>query len=234
MKTPQISLIRSFAHQGALILALVGPGMILTTPIAIQDINDEVIAIQQQSTGHAVIAGRFGPTKLLRLFPDGTHDESFVQSWMIDGFNRDVLSVAVQVDDQIVVGGEFTSFDDTLAGHILRLNQDGTVDRSFVNAIGTGFDGPVSAIAIQPDGKILAGGAFTSFDGNPAKHIARLNQDGSWDGTFNPEEGFDNPVFAIKPLPSGQIVVGGQFSSYRSLASPYIATLQRDAALESP
>ena len=39
---------------------------------------------------------------------------------------------------------------------------DGSRDTNFNP--GSGFDGPVQAIAIQADGKILVGGAFTSFN----------------------------------------------------------------------
>jgi len=54
------------------------------------------------------------------------------------------------------------------------------VDPAFV----VNLDGPVYAIAVQSDGKIVIGGAFTNVNGLSARHLARLNSDGSLDGSF--------------------------------------------------
>src|ERR1700704_2723402 len=58
-----------------------------------------------------------------------------------------------------------------------------------------GFDqnanGAIRAIVIQPDGKILIGGEFTTLSPNGGvpvtrAHIARLNPDGTLDPAFHP------------------------------------------------
>ena len=58
-----------------------------------------------------------------------------------------------------------------------------------------GFDpnanGPVYVVVVQPDGKILIGGDFTTLspNGGPPvtrNHIARLNPDGTLDNAFDP------------------------------------------------
>src|SRR2546428_554657 len=49
-----------------------------------------------------------------------------------------------------------------------------------------GANGIVYSLAIQSDGKILAGGAFTALGGQTRNRIARLNADGTLDTTFNP------------------------------------------------
>src|SRR4029077_1308393 len=55
-----------------------------------------------------------------------------------------------------------------------------------------GANAPVVAIAVQPDGKILVGGNFTTLGGGGTgtttrNRIGRLNADGSLDTTFNPD-----------------------------------------------
>src|SRR5688500_14688042 len=60
----------------------------------------------------------------------------------------------------------------------------GDVDLSFDG--GSGIQGTVNAVALQPDGKVLIGGEFTSGNGPPRTNLARLNVDGSADGTFDP------------------------------------------------
>ena len=39
-------------------------------------------------------------------------------------------------------------------------------------------------LVIQPDGKILVGGSFTSYNGVPSPRLIRLNADGSRDTSF--------------------------------------------------
>jgi uncharacterized delta-60 repeat protein len=49
--------------------------------------------------------------------------------------------------------------------------------------------GLVSTVAVQPDGKVLVGGNFSSVNGAPRNYLARLNADGSLDGTFASSNG---------------------------------------------
>src|SRR5262245_23796207 len=59
----------------------------------------------------------------------------------------------------------------------------GDVDLSFDP--GSSVDDNVYAIAVQPDGKLLIGGYFSTVKGLVRSRIARLNPDGSGDDTFN-------------------------------------------------
>src|SRR5436190_2256283 len=69
-------------------------------------------------------------------------------------------------------------------------------------------------LALQPDGKILVGGEFWSVNGTPRNRIARLNDDGSLDPTFNPGAGPDYGVTAIAVQSDGRCIVGGLFTSF--------------------
>lgn len=84
----------------------------------------------------------------------------------------------------------------------------GDVDLSFDP--GLGVNGPVNAVAIQPDGKVIIGGRFTTVRGFARTNLARLNADGSGDATFQPANDF-NIVDALALLPNGQVLVGSQF-----------------------
>src|SRR3712207_6905445 len=46
-----------------------------------------------------------------------------------------------------------------------------------------------TAVAVQPDGKVLIAGYFTFIDGTPRGHVARLNSNGTLDTSFNPGTG---------------------------------------------
>jgi hypothetical protein len=78
----------------------------------------------------------------------------------------------IQNDGNILLSGVFTYFNDTPLNRIARLNENGSLDLSF--APGSGFDEVVRTIALQPDGKILAAGVFTNYNGAAVSRIARL------------------------------------------------------------
>src|SRR6188768_324443 len=93
----------------------------------------------------------------------GTNDLSFNPSDLGnaigDGPNGDVRAIAVQPDGKTLIGGIFGRYNGVERAGLARLLPDGGLDMSFVPQ--TGFYSPtVRAIAIQPDGKILASGRF--------------------------------------------------------------------------
>src|SRR5690242_6519687 len=57
----------------------------------------------------------------------------------------------------------------------------GALDKAFD---GVGADGFVRVVAVQPDGKVLAGGNFGMIRGVTTPLIARLNPNGTSDSTF--------------------------------------------------
>lgn len=101
--------------------------------------------------------------------------------------------------------------------------QGGLLDPAFNPASGT--NDLVWASARQADGKILIGGSFTTYQGLPTNRLARLNADGSLDATFNTSWGFDNTVQSIVVQPDGNILVGGQFTTYIGKPHKYIVRL---------
>src|SRR5450631_4882894 len=67
----------------------------------------------------------------------------------------------------------------------------------------------VRVVVVQPDGKILLGGEFTTLAPNGGatvtrNHIARLNPDGTLDTAFNPNANGD--VYAIAVQADGKIL----------------------------
>jgi hypothetical protein len=93
---------------------------------------------------------------------------------------------------------------------------DGTLDASFA----PNPNGPVNAIAVQPDGKVLIGGAFSSLNGAPGfGRLARLHRDGSIDPSFQTGTGFNDTVTAVTVALDGEIFVGGMFTAYNSFTA---------------
>jgi uncharacterized delta-60 repeat protein len=99
-----------------------------------------------------------------RLNADGTPDSAFNP-----GASNSVYSLAVQADGKILVGGQFTWLGGQPRNYIGRLNADGTLDSSFNPGAGGGTQPGVYSLAVQADGKILAGGWFTTLGGAAAR-----------------------------------------------------------------
>ena len=100
-----------------------------------------------------------------------------------------------QPGGELVVGGEFTVIGGLSRNRIARLNDDGSVDLSF-NSVAYA-NNTVEVIAVQADGKLLLGGTFTEVNGRARARLARLDENGMFDGSFNIGSGFNGAVRAL-------------------------------------
>jgi uncharacterized delta-60 repeat protein/uncharacterized repeat protein (TIGR01451 family) len=193
-----------------------------------------VITTAIQSDGKIIIGGVFtaynGATRnnIARLNPDGSLDAGFHVG---TGANGGVITTSIQSDGKIIIGGVFSSFNGKARNCITRLNTNGSLDTSFHT--GTGANSSIIASAIQSDGKILIGGAFTEYNGIARNYIARLNTDGSLDSAFNAGTGADNDVWTISIQNDGKLIIGGEFTSYNGTSRNRIARLNTDGSLDA-
>jgi uncharacterized delta-60 repeat protein len=164
-----------------------------------------------------------------QLNSDGSLDKGFCPS---PGANSEVLAVAFQEDGRVLIGGLFTRVNNTNRCRIARLNADGSLDSSF--SPGTGANGDVRCIAVQPDGKVLIGGPFTRFNGSVRNGLARLNVDGTLDSEFNTGTGVGGERFVdeLRLLEGGKVLIAGDFPSYNGVARANIARLNSDGTLD--
>lgn len=187
-----------------------------------------------QSDGKIIVAGGFTSidnvprNRIARLNVDGSLDFSFNIG---NGFNGNVLSIAIQSDGKVIVVGNFTMFNYIRRESIVRLNVDGSLDASF--NIESGFDLSARTLTIQSDGKILVGGHFNFFNGIPRKGICRINLDGSIDTTFNPGTGFSNSVTSLSIQADGKVIVGGSYTSFNGMPQNNLARLNLDGSLDT-
>lgn len=142
-----------------------------------------------QPDGKIVVAGFVNHDEIiLRLNSNGTLDTTLQDM----GQSASVISMLLQGDGKVVIGGSFTfvtvSPGHTLArNNIARLNADGSADASFDPGSGVTYTAnPHLVMVLQPDGKILIGGTFYQYNGIAVPDIARLNSNGSLDPSFSP------------------------------------------------
>lgn len=184
-----------------------------------------------QNDGKVLIAGYvYSEYLVARLNPDGSLDTSFRSS---GGANSQIYCLSLQGDGKVLVGGAFTSYNGTPCNYLVRLNTNGSPDTSFLQGL-TGPNGTVFCTSLQPDGKILIGGYFTSVNGATQNYVARLNPDGSLDGSFfNGLTGPNNLVGGLTIQSDGRILIGGRFTSVNGLAATNVARLFPNGSLDN-
>jgi uncharacterized delta-60 repeat protein len=135
-----------------------------------------------------------------------------------------IAAIALQPDGKIVAGGyAFVSPNgvaDAPAFALTRYNRDGSLDSSFGSGgkLTTYFNGyeQINALAIQPDGKIVAAGFTYLGDNNFAFALARYHTDGSLDTSFDGDgklvqditSAYDM-VTGVAIQPDGKIIAAG-------------------------
>ncbi|WP_432222562.1 T9SS sorting signal type C domain-containing protein [Flavobacterium sp. TMP13] len=197
--------------------------------------NSSVFSIASDHTNSWYLAGNFttydalNQGRVTKIDYDGALDGGYLTPGV--GFDLAVLKVVPVSDKKIVVGGSFRKFNGSTIGKLIRLTEEGNVDSSF-NFGEVGSDDTVRSILVQPDGKIIAGGAFKNYNGNSAGRIIRLNENGKIDGSFVSGTGFNNQVYIIRRQDDGKFLVGGNFTSYNALPANRIIRLNSDGTVD--
>lgn len=160
----------------------------------------------------AVATNSAGSGVVTAVFPTTS-----TQGQAMSGANGSVHITTIQEDGKIIIGGQFSSYDGIVRNRIARLNTDGTLDTTFASGfepIGMAGEEGISAMAIQQDGKIIASGWFTTFNGESVNNIVRINIDGSLDTTFNAGTGLNYAAVAIAVQSDGKIIINNGYSKY--------------------
>ncbi len=170
-----------------------------------------------------ILVGGFSFTQehfsVQRLNSNGSIDPTFT----VGSTDGTVFAMERLADGKILIAGSFSTYAGATRLKIARLNADGTVDAGFDPPGAAG--GVINAMALQPDGKILIGGSFTSYSGVPRSGIARLNADGTLDTGYDTGAGTNGTVTSVAVRPDGQVLIAGTFTSYNGTAANNIALL---------
>jgi len=148
------------------------------------------------------------------------------------GQNGIVRLVATQPDGNILVGGDFLSIGGQTRKALARLDANSGLADSFDSKLGNnnGLVTSVYGLAIQADGKILAGGTFNLAGGRSRENITRLENDGKLDRTLNINTTSDVTALAVQP--DGKSIIGGSFTSVLGVPRFGIARLNTDGTLD--
>ncbi len=197
--------------------------------------NNAIMNTVTLSNGDVLVAGIFrsdvgnSPKNgLVKLLADGTVDATFNTAGI--GTNSTVRKILMQPDGKILLFGDFTTYDGIARNRIVRLFADGTIDPSFdpgVGVDGVGHYGFVvsSTACLQPDGKIIMVGDFSTYVGQPYSGIARINSDGTLDTTFDPGIGANDIIWNVSLMADSRILITGNFTTFDGVALNSVACL---------
>jgi hypothetical protein len=124
-----------------------------------------------------IYVGGFFNAGFARFDPNGIKDAGYSANVGVGTSNK-VFSIALQADGKLLIGGNFADIFGITVEALGRANSDGTPDTTFLSQLGVGFAGAVKAIKVQSDGKIIVGGNFTGYQGNPVNYLTRITVSG--------------------------------------------------------
>lgn len=194
----------------------------------------------EQPDGKLVVAGGFiteyngiAQKSVVRLNPDGSLDPTFNTGTIFLGSDSEFASMVLQNDGKIIVIRENSS-----TTIIRRLNTDGSLDPTPI--IPATIQGYAAKALIQPDGKLLLCGNFTSQNGGQTvwHHLIRINTDGSLDQTFvgGTGSGFtfssSGTISELKLDAQSKIMIIGGFDTYNGINSKGIIRLNSDGTVD--
>jgi uncharacterized repeat protein (TIGR01451 family)/uncharacterized delta-60 repeat protein len=203
--------------------------------------NGDVFGVALQTNGQIVAVGDFTVVNnyprsgIARLNTDSTIDTAFLNQ--LAGANGPIQTLLIQTDGRILAGGPFTQVNNLNRNGLARLMSDGTLDSSFNSAAGGDNEVYAFAETFMPDRRILVGGSFLKMNGVSHPGLARLNNAGALDSTFNPNLSVNGTVYAIAVYPTntiqgGKIMIGGSFTAVNGVPRPGVARLYSDGTLD--
>ena len=208
--------------------------------------NGDVHSIKAIPGGNILICGRFTIYKTSAahhfavLYTNGNFAGAFNAFPSTLGFDS-VKAIALHPLGKVILVGNITQYGGATSNRIISFNSSSGAPDSTFN-IGTGFNESVHNIALQPNGQIILVGSFTSYNGFSSNRIARLNNNGSIDTSFNIGTGFNIPAVGVIEINTGfnpavetvqlqndgKILVGGYFTTYNSNLQRGLIRLNND------
>ena len=145
--------------------------------------------------------------------------------------NGPIYAMCLQTDGNLLVGGAFTGVDTSPSrARLARLLPDGTPDPTFSSTT-TSVSGNVWSLAVQTDGRIVIGGDFGTVGQSSRAHVARLNSNGTVDGSFIPTNTINNSVLALAVQTNNAVIIGGTFNN--GTFPSWVARLNADGTTDT-
>lgn len=185
--------------------------------------NGSVNKVIEADSGKIIVVGNFtsyngnGINRIARLNANGTFDPTFS---ITQGADDVIRTIVKQTDGKYLIGGAFLNFNGTSIRRLARLNNNGTLDATFV--VGNGPNSTINTIVSLSNGDVLIGGGFTTYKGVNKSRVALLNSVGTMYTGFNVGTGPNGVVRDLTQNSDGTFIVAGSHTSYNGNTVGYI------------
>ena len=180
-----------------------------------------VLCMAKLPDGDVLVGGSFTsaggmPASNVARYRPGT------DSWIpvSNGPDSYVIAIAVRSNGDVIIGGDFTKVGTISMRGLAKYNYE----HSTWEAVFGGVNGLVNSIAIINDAQLIVGGSFTAVGGAmpvSASNVARCNlETGAWTSLG---AGTNSSVWAIAPVGSDSVLIGGTFSMAGGMGASRIA-----------
>ena len=138
-------------------------------------VYDLSVNAEPLTSGKILVWGKFDTVNgaarrnIAVLNSDGSLDATFNPA---TNGAENILSLAVQTDGKIIIGGSGFANNSPVRRNLARLNADGTADATFY--VGRGANGDVKDLKILSGGKFLIGGSFYRYHVFPRNGLAQI------------------------------------------------------------
>ena len=208
--------------------------------IQLSENYEEVTDIVQQPDDKLIVGGYFAEYSgsanrgIVRINPDGTKDTTFNIGTGLGGDFDSVNSINIQPDNNLIIGGFFSSFSGSIEGKydgIISLNTSGSVNENFNFGGGVRSAGNIITVCKLNNNDILVGGQISRLSIPPLTQsfggLVLLDNNLNIKQTylFSPP---DEDINTIIQQSDGKIVVGGSFTSYSGSANNRIVRINPD------
>jgi len=195
-------------------------------------IDNRVRAVVERGDGDIVIAGDFTRVNNKSVKRIVQFDENSSRSVVLGGTDAPIHALQLLSGDHLVFGGEFTDAGGFARNRLARTDGHGIMDETLDTAI----NGIVTTVVRLPTHQWLIGGDFTQFDNATRTGLALMNSIGS---VITPLSGsadaqLNGVPLAMAALPSGEIVIAGEFTSAYNAGAGYVIRTNGDASQRSP
>ncbi|TAD89990.1 MAG: hypothetical protein EAY75_04750, partial [Bacteroidetes bacterium] len=158
-----------------------------------------------------------------------------VGSTILANFTPTATNFALALPNGQLILASGDSYNQTRVFGLARTNANGQLDPTFTIPNNL-FSRVFSTLALQPDGKILAGGRveFSFVSGLEANNLHRYNADGSYDASFTQgTNDLNGGIRKILVLPNGNILVAGSFITFNGATVGRLVRLLPNGTLDA-
>ena len=163
---------------------------------------------------------------LLRLLPGGAIDTSFVTgSGAIGNFSNDISEVSLMPDGRLLAVGGFNAFDGNAAPQIVMLNQDGSIDPTFMAGVGAGYGFlRLRCTTPLPDGRIAIGVDQTNIGYTDHNFLITILRTGERDMSFVRDINYSVYCMVYEPS-THSLLLGGGFTVVDGVNQNYVTRI---------